>query len=299
MNITLPLTALVMLVMAALWFRSMFGRKSSELDKAREALDGCEQLLALVKSIQRHRGMSSAWLSGDHSFEVRMAELRNEMDRQFTALMQTAKRETNSPWPCFNHNDMSVLRHHWRELGEGYKTLTTEQSIARHTHLIAKALGWLAALGEARIELTLPGRVSAGVVRNYAHRLPALAECLGQARAVGSSVAARGNCSPVARVRLMFLAARAEVLLSQALAAAPSNRSSTASRAVENLVGMIRQHLLGGHLVTIGATAYFDAATVAIDGVFSWIDGCAIDLRLGLEQTGTQAPPMLAQGALR
>ncbi|HLA36736.1 MAG TPA: nitrate- and nitrite sensing domain-containing protein [Rhodocyclaceae bacterium] len=283
-TISLPLTVFAIGFATLLWLRPSFGRKSRDLDKARQAFDGCERLLGLIKSLQRHRGMSSAWLSGDRSFEGRIAELRQLLERQFNASMQTATLETDSPWPCFDHNDMAMLRHQWQALADAYASMTTEQNIAAHTDLVTKVLGWLAALGEARIELALPDRVAAGVVRNYAMRLPALAECLGQARAVGSSVAAHGKCSPVARVRLMFLASRAEALIAQALAAAPSARSSATARTVEELVEMIRRHLLNEHRVDIGAGDYFDTATHAIDDVFAWIDGCALDLRRALER---------------
>ena len=41
-------------------------------------------------------------------------------------------------------------------------------------------------------------------------QLPALSEALGQARAISAGVAARGQCTAVARVRLAYLASRIE-----------------------------------------------------------------------------------------
>lgn len=281
------IVAILIVFIAAVVCIPRFLRRGSVSDAGvRHGLQGCAGLLALIKGVQRHRGMSTAWLSGDKSFGTDMAELRRELEGLFAALLRTADREITMPWPCFTRHEAAVLHCQWCALLDGIPDMTPDQSIARHTHLITKLLGWLAALGEARIELAKLDPVAAGVARNYAQRLPALAECLGQTRAVGSGVAARAVCGPVARVRLMFLTTRAEVLLSQAISASNSSESAAAAQRVEELVGMIRQHILGGASVTIAAPRYFEVATATIDSVFAWIDTCSATLQTDPAQPG-------------
>jgi hypothetical protein len=154
--------------------------------------------------------------------------------------------------------------------------MSVEKSIAEHSLLIATALDWLDAFGEARVALSFSGRLPVGLVKNYAHRLPALTECLGQARAIGSSVAAKGKCSAVARVRLMFLVSRAESLLDQAcgVSEGPANDADKARVAVKSLAQLIRERMLSGDQVDVTADTYFTQATRAIEDVFAWIRDC-------------------------
>mgnify|MGYP006196570587 FL=1 len=199
------------------------------------------------------------------------------------------------PRACLTHNELMVFRFQWRELIEllGNGGLLPEQSLSRHGQLVSRALEWLDALGESRVELGAAGRVDAGRVRNHVASLPALAEYLGQARAIGTGVASRGQCAPVARVRLMFLAARIDALVRQALAAADGSRAAIeAGRTVGSMMTTLRRNLLG-ETGGITAQAWFAEATHAIDSVYAWVDECGVELRREL-----QAPTALLQTAM-
>lgn len=191
-------------------------RRAQADSEAQAMLDACNQLLALLEHLQQHRGMSSAWLAGDKSFAERLRGKRAAVEAIFPRLQAAILLESNKPRPCLTANEMNLFRFKWRTLVDQLATMSVEDCIAGHSQLISLLLVWLADLGEARIELPAVDRVPHGLVRNYVYRLPTLAECLGQARAIGSSVAARHHCSPVARVRLLFLLNRAESLLAQA-----------------------------------------------------------------------------------
>jgi len=250
-------------------------RQRARLEDARslaETLVGCRALLGLILHFQQHRGMSSAWLAGDLSFASKLAGQARDIDALFHAVGPVARSESCRHHPCMTPNALTLFRHRWATLRERLPGLTVEQSITQHTTLIEQLLQWLAALGEARIESTLDQEVSRCLARNYTSRLPALTECLGQARAVGMSVATRQSCSAVARVRLVFLIARAETLLTQALAGGQGSvRAETASRAVEQMAQLVRGRLLPSSGVSVTAQDYFNGATQAVDAVFAWI----------------------------
>lgn len=267
-------------------YRRAVRKDGQRLHAAQQALDGCEHLLELVRALQQHRGLSSAWLAGERQFEGRLGARRQEIEHWLTALAATAQAELARPRPCLVRHDLSLFRFRWRELVDELGGLSIEQSIGRHSQMIAQVLDWLAALGEARIELPAADRVAADVVRNYANRLPLLGEYLGQARAVGSGVAARGTCTPVARVRLMFLIGRAESLLKQAASAMGDREAANARRAVIRLIETIRQRLLAERAIGITAEAYFETATQAIDALFAWIEVCGQDIRRELDAGG-------------
>lgn len=236
-------------------------------------LQACRMLLALTAHFQQHRGMSSALLSGDADFAIRLSRKADEIARSLVELRPVARAESLAAWPCVQGNDLALFEHRWQTLREKLPSLSVDQSIAQHSSLIEQLLRWLAAFGEARLEPLLKGEAARGMVRNYAHRLPALTECLGQARAIGMSVATRKACSAVARVRLMFLVARAETLLKQAAdGAAPGPDGLRAIQMVQQMTHLIRSRMLLSSGLEISVQEYFAAATGAIDAVFGWID---------------------------
>lgn len=236
-------------------------------------MQACRVLLALTAQFQQHRGMSSALLSGDEDFAVRLRSKADEIAHSLAALRPVARAESLAAWPCLQGNDLALFEHRWQTLRDKLPTLTVDQSIAQHSVLISQLLHWLAAFGEARLEPLLGGDAARGKVRNYALRLPALTECLGQARAIGMSVATRKGCSAVARVRLMFLVARAETLVKQAAeSAAPGLSGQQAILQVQQMARLIRTQMLVSAGLAVTVEAYFSAATAAIDGVFRWIE---------------------------
>lgn len=292
----LSMAAVTATVFTLLWWRDRRAFDSGAHDPraAAHALLGCRQLLAMIKAMQRHRGMSSALLAGDRSFESSLLRLRIDLGRLLQEASQMAREESDMPWPCFTHNELSLLRHQWEKLVDELSKLSVEQSIARHSQLVGQVLDWLAALGEARLGLAFSSSLPAGLAANYAHRLPALAECLGQARALGSSAAASGSCTPVARVRLMFLLNRAEGLARLIVDASLDGtvgQGGSAARAVADvrtLLALIRNEILEPSRITLPATAYFEQASRTIDGLFGLIDTCATELERNLGVTSSR-----------
>lgn len=245
-----------------------------------QTLLACRSLLSLIASLQQHRGMSSACLSGDSSFRQRLAAKAGEIESLIPTLREVARQESRQAHPCLTINELALFQFNWEKLRDKLHGLSVEQSIAQHCFLIEQLMQWLVALGESRVELLLGERCTRGVVRNYSSRLPALSECLGMARALGMSVAARRSCSAVARVRLMFLAARAEALLKQANEAAEQGQQAVrAGMAVQQMVRVIRTQMLLSSGISVEPQAYFSIATAAIDGVFSWVGECGDVLR--------------------
>jgi len=254
-------------------------RRSDWRAEAEVALADCVSLIDLLKALQQHRGLSTGWLAGDRQFETRMQARRRNIDAMMSVVVRAAEHESGQLRPCFMVQEANLFRHRWRELIDRLPNSTPEQNIAAHTQQIEVLTGMIASLGEARLELPAVGSLPTGVIRNFAYRLPALAECLGQARALGSAAAAAGRCSPVARVRLMFLANRAERLLRQAADAERECASvRTACHQVDRLAQTLRTAILGDRLTTIAADTFFAIATDAIDQVFEWIrvDGDAL-----------------------
>lgn len=262
-------------------------RKTNEGEKrgqrlANHGLEGCRQLLLLVKALQRHRGLSSGFLAGDPTFAPAMSKAQAELDALFISFAPIARGESDMTWPCFTYNEWIMLRHHWDVLKVELETLSVDQNIARHSKIVDQMLEWLAALGEARLALAFPHRLPRGLALNYAHRLPALAECLGQARAIGSAAAACGSCPAATKGKLIYLASRAESLLQRIGEPAGHPAGAIAISATKRLIQVIRADLIESQQISLSATAYFDQASRTIDAIFVWIEEGAGELERNL-----------------
>lgn len=253
------------------------GSSAQPAERAHRALGDCERVLALIHALQQHRGMSVAWLSGDRGFEAVLRTKRREVGQLLHALEPVAVREENlAAEPCVSRAELSLLASQWMDLCDamenGALRPDPEDSITRHSLLVARALGWLESLGLRRVGPVLATEQS-GLLNTWVCTLPTLGEHLGQARAIGSGVAARGQCTPAERMRLHFLASRAESLMHQAVVDTP--RLPAALPAIERVVrllGVLRSDLLAGQ--PPGAEHYFAEATAAIDAVYAWMQGC-------------------------
>lgn len=270
-----PLLVFTLIVPALLLVRRLYRRRQARRSAQGigPVIESCRHLLTLVVNLQQHRGLSSAWLSGDAGFLPRLRQKQLEIEGLFPILMQAARNEAQRHAPCFVGNDVALFAFRWRSLVDTLQGKSAEQSIAEHSHMIAQALDWLAALGEARIEPLAMETEEIGRARNFAYRLPALAEALGQARAIGAGVAARRGCSPVARVRLMFLVSRAEALLEQATQANDGGPLTARVRAsLQQMARTVRTSMLLSDGVRIAPEEYFGIATQVIDAVIAWVD---------------------------
>jgi hypothetical protein len=277
-----------------LWWQRRARRVGDARNTLHGALAACRLLLRLLMLLQQHRGLSSGWLAGNQGFAERMVERRREIDELLPRLADAVREDQESACPCITSNALRLFRFRWRETVEGLARASVEHNIAEHGALIGEVLEWLSGLGEARIALLAPREVPAGLADNFAHRLPALSECLGQARAIGSSVAARRACSPVGRVRLLFLIGRAEGVLGRAWNAGEADSTQrrageAARRAVEELTAMVRTQMLSSAGVMVSPDVFFQTATRGIDAVFSWIDACGAELE-GRLTAGFPAP---------
>lgn len=243
-------------------------KPAQERARALAALEGVGRLTELVAHLQQHRGMSGAWLAGDASFATRLPAKQAAVEDTLRSLLGDAEREEGERLPCFTAQDIEALRGRWRQLVETLKRLSPDESFQHHCRLLGTVLGWLAALGEARIAQAAGGLLPAAAVCKLVGDLPALAECLGQARALGSAVAARGRCAPVARVRLHFLVSRATELLTRAGQGAASGH---ARQPAEAFLQALRERVLLTESVGIDAAACFRLGTEAVDAVYAWL----------------------------
>ncbi|HRP95319.1 MAG TPA: nitrate- and nitrite sensing domain-containing protein [Rhodocyclaceae bacterium] len=284
------LAVLALLLVARLSSR---GGAAARPARARHALAVAGRLLQLIAHVQQHRGMSGAWLAGDQSFATRLPDKQAAVERLFAEVRAGIEAENGEAYPCLVTADVDVLHGRWRKVVGELAAITPEESFQAHCRIVATLLDWLAALVDARIQAPLMTVIKTAATRNFSHRLPVLAECLGQARALGSTVAARGECRPVSRVRLMFLVARAEALLAQASDGACDGSAAArieAARAVKTFAAAVRDELLAPGAIALGAGDCFALGTRGVDAVFAWLEIERRDLAAKLAERRAVVP---------
>lgn len=289
--LTYLLLALATATIAAILYRLFRlpddGADHGGAGSGRRLLVDCEHMLRLAHALQQHRGMSAAWLAGDSAFDAPMRSKRRDVAHAIDALAPFAASGQADDDPGFSRYELSLLATQWSELcaeldGVGERP-DADENITRHSLLVSHVLDWLATTGERRIAPHLDV-AAAGLVRTWLVTLPMLGEQLGQARALGSGAAARGRCSPAERMRLMFLASRAESLMHQAIAESPRLPGALpATERVVRLIGVLRGDMLGTSAV-LSAEAWFAEATEAIDAVYAWMTSCEDALRAALAE---------------
>lgn len=219
----------------------------------------------LMGQLQVHRGLVSVLLNGD---TTKGDELSARQDDIAHCLRQL--RRHNDP-ALLTPARMIRIREYWGDIGANFDGWSAEQSFERHSALIRQILFLIADTAEHGRLHELPGMDAAS--SSLWTDLPATAEAIGQARAVGAGVAAAGHCGSVSRIKLRYLHQRLEAAL-QGLANLPGVAAACPPK-VQQLLSDLEHHLLQPPAPTVSAARYFSVASEALDAVYAVFEQAA------------------------
>lgn len=234
-------------------------------------------LRALISGFQRHRGLSNGVLCGDASLSQDLAAARQGLDQHIRAA-----EELDS-----SHRDAwNSLIDHWSRMREGRSSdrannLTQHHLIIRNSIFLMEDVASEIDLSEGRAELSYLPCIWREVVQ--------AAEWAGQARALGTGIAAAGQSSAEQRVRMRFLYQKIELLAGTAFATlqrhatahpqANGLRLEHREQVVADFLRCIKQELLGQEQPVIAAKIYFQRASQAIDELLALVDAALAQLQ--------------------
>ncbi len=280
------------LIILGLLLLTEINQKVDLLHSERAGLEYIGSIRPLIQHIPQHRGMSGAFLNGDKSFGSKMVAKQKTIDSEFMALVQTDKRLGTALGT--GHRVEKALSA-WNDLKQRISGMTPAQSFQTHTELVAELLALTERTAD-RSKLILDSDLDTTYLMDLVvFRLPALAEGMGQSRAIGSSAAANGRLSDSARVQLTIRLDRirkAQAALERGLAiifeenpALEGDLGSVGTQArstVAEFAELVEHDLLEAEPIAVSTTEIFDASTRAIDAVFSLYDTVmpALDKRL-------------------
>jgi len=227
-------------------------------------------LRTLIAGLQRHRGLSHGVLCGDNSLSQDLAAIRQQLDWQMRDA-QTFDGSQREAWRS--------LIDHWSRLREGRRS-EPANNLAQH-HLIIRNSIFLLEDIAREVDLS-QGRPALSYLPCIWHEVVQAAEWAGQARALGTGIAAAGQSSAEQRVRLRFLYQKIQQLAATAFATlrrhaaehpqGDSFRLAQREQVVSSLLHCIDQQLLAQEQPQIAAKTFFQQATQAIDELFALVD---------------------------
>jgi len=235
-----------------------------------------------IEHIQQHRGMTAAYLNGASDFRDRILRKRQDVDRHLAALAEL-DRETGSTLETGTR--VQELMKRWEAIKADSLQQPAAQAIQAHTQLVAGLLDLMVQVANSS-GITLDPELDSYYLGDaVVSRLPNLAENMGQARAVGSGVAAAGKFDPKTYVRLSVLENNISSYAKQledGLQAAFSANGELGSelrvafdrsqQAASKMRAMLRNDLLDAEQVSVSSKTVFDTATAAISGTYALYD---------------------------
>jgi methyl-accepting chemotaxis protein len=291
--------ALVGVLMSALPSALYVRSALRDMSNARAEAVGAPVLQALNRAIywlQVHRGLSANMLGGNAALGARRPAAR---DAAGQALAAVEARFADAQTPAAQQQAWTQLRRDWQELERGVaaQALTPAQSTARHTALIAQAMGigdeLLHAYGlSLESDPALLPLVQAALVQ-----APMLSEKLGVMRAQGAGFLGSGELPLQGRMLLQTLMSRVQELQAEtfrnyqrATQANAALRSvlEQPTRAVADQIGatlqLAERELMRAETLSLPAAAYFDDFTRTIDALYALNESAMERLGTALQQ---------------
>ncbi len=253
------------------------------LENERTGLAYIRSVRQPVEHIQQHRGMMAAYLNGAKEFRDRIMQKRAVVDQKLAELREV---DAELGVQLGTNNVVDNLLQQWNSIKANAMQMAPAEAIKAHSDLIA---GMLALMGEVAdaSQITLDPKLDSYYLGDtLVSGLPRMLEYMGQARAVGSGVAAAGKfASPKIYTRLAVLSNNIDLYftgVSSGLKAAYAENSGIAKQlkgptdennsAIREMHALLNDKLLNAQSISISSDQVFNTATKAISGSYRLYD---------------------------
>lgn len=176
-----------------------------------DALSLVQQLVQILKAVQRHRGMSMGALGGSPSFQQEIRQLQLQLERHFQMLEVFSHKSGK----LINSLQQENLLSAWVTISQDWQEDSVILNYELHCHLVEQLLTMISGLGK-QLETplypdtdnsSLPSqRFSYLEMLHFSTRLmPEVAEQIGRIRALATYVSASHLCDQDFRTKLGYL----------------------------------------------------------------------------------------------
>jgi Nitrate and nitrite sensing len=215
-------------------------------------------LRELLYLLQKHRGMTTGFINGNRKVKDDVSRVAEQIDLTFISIQAKAK------W-LLQDVKWSNIVDHWSRLQLFYtkrntEGLLSENNFKQHNLLIANLLYLIDDVAD---QFHLKRSVGNTTDTDWRYLL-SIAEYIGQVRALGTGVAAKGDCSNVARVQMTHLCKKIA-------SSVDSSWLEESRQQIEILIASTEKELLVDH-PQVDPEAYFSLASQAIEQVLKQFD---------------------------
>lgn len=266
--ITLAIALICLILLYGLLYLAEKQKQHRKIMRRLHGITALQTGVALMTTLQQHRGLSAGLLNGNDSFRTSLVNKQSEA-RSVIGRMKALIEQTPELAP--DHRTMDSVAEGMETIISDLKSMTAEQSFTRHTELVRQVIHLIGDMGEHLGLMDNEGTPLAMLSNLLLLRLPLLMESIGQARALGSGYAAKGQVGAVGRIRLSFL--ESHIRDCRENMRIPGNNSIVATEKVEALLNLLEREFIQADQVNISPEQFFKAASDAIEACLKlWQD---------------------------
>ncbi|MBR9869171.1 MAG: hypothetical protein GYB20_14620 [Oceanospirillales bacterium] len=269
----LPLTVCILSIGTLLFFFVLYRRMHrQQQQQLRSAIEQLRLLRVLLADFQKHRGLSTGILSGDSSLQNDLSITRNQLDKSISQALQLETRH-QPQW--------HILIKQWQQIRQGSESnpaanLLSHHELIRNTTFLIEDIASELDLSSNSAQLGNLSCIWREVVQT--------AEWTGQARALGTGIAAGKASSAAQRVRLRFLHAKIKQLSTHAFVTLAQSETGLLNlqqpqHTINEFLLCLEEELLNCEYPKIEAKLFFDQATLAINDLLGMLDAALTDLQ--------------------
>lgn len=257
----LAVVVLVAVLSLVFLFAVLHYRRSLRLQRQRLGLKLLASFRVLLTHVQQHRGLCNGYLCGGAGLLAEIEDLQNRVSHNFAGIsLIDVSLEGSERWQS--------ITQHWARLAGNFRRLKPDNSLSQHNQLIKNILYLIDDVAREN-QLLLLRNSDQQPLHLFWRELLSAAEYIGQARAIGTGVAAADYCNSLARNRLQYLCRQIESHCNNLWQEISSTEG--APEAVTYLLDTIKNRILG-EAPDISAAEFFSIATQAIDILLDQLD---------------------------
>jgi methyl-accepting chemotaxis protein len=273
-----------LLIISYLLFTELTTGISSTTNQ-RDGLQYTTKLRQLYQDLPQHRGMTNAYLNGKASFKNKIMAKREDISADITAIDAIdeqfgEKFKTTVLW--------NEIKKDWSSLRNKSFTTAANTVFDEHTRLVAKLYSLFEQVSN-QSGLTLDPKLNTSFIMDtLIYKLPLVTENMGQARGLGSGIAASSNITLHNRVKLGTLLAtinnnsnatdrNLELALAEndGLSEQISELMSERTKTMNTFVQTVNEEFLLKDFITIDSSQFFALGTTAIKANYQLYDTLA------------------------
>jgi len=194
-----PVSLMIILLVVPVGFLvftmvSLSHKKRQATELFTQGIEYIKLLRSLLACVQLHRGLTTGFINGDVAVKNDIEKVTIKINRIICEVDVAGDwMQRNVKW--------SSLMDHWTRLSNVYLQGDAEKNFKQHNILIANLLYLIDDVADVH-HLS---KITGDAMDTDWRYLLSIAEYIGQARALGTGVAAKGECSSVLRIQLNHL----------------------------------------------------------------------------------------------